>query len=116
MPATPFLPKSFVEPYISMPFLIPPPMWPTISPPTLVFLKLTQNLHIVGVTFAVAIPLIIAAFEIQWVLNTYKLFTLWVSEELKRRREEKRTNMMQHYWPDFLEAKKKEMEQDSDQP
>jgi hypothetical protein len=66
------------------------------------------------VTFAVAIPLVIAAFEIQWVLNTYKLLTLWVSEELKKRREEKRTRNVQHYWPEFLEAKK-EVEQDSDQ-
>jgi hypothetical protein len=67
------------------------------------------------VTFAVAIPLIIAAFEIYWVLNTYKLFTLLVFEELKKRREGKRTNMVQHYWPDFLEAKKKEMEHNSHQ-
>jgi hypothetical protein len=36
-------------------------------------------------------------------------------EELKKRREEKRTRMVQRYWPEFLEAKKKEMEQDSDQ-
>jgi hypothetical protein len=105
MPATPFLPKSFVEPYISMPFLIPPPMWPTIFHPTLEFLKLTQNLHIVGVTFAVAIPLIIAAFKIQWAMNKYKLFKLWVSEKLKDKED--------HYWPDFLDKEK--VEQDSEQ-
>lgn len=73
---------------------------------------LTHNLHTVGVTFAVAIPLIIAAFKIQWAMNTYKLFKLWVSEELKKRREEKRKAKKEHYWPDFLEDNEK-AEQDS---
>jgi len=57
------------------------------------------------VTFAVAIPLIIAAFKIQWVMNKYKLFKLWVSEKLKDKED--------HYWPDFLDKEK--VEQDSEQ-
>ncbi|KAE9382220.1 hypothetical protein N431DRAFT_394088 [Stipitochalara longipes BDJ] len=83
MPPTPFLPKSFVEPFI------------------------------IGVTFAVAIPLIIAAFKIQWAMNTYKLFKLWVSEELKKRREQNRKTKNEHYWPDFLKDNEK-VEQDSE--
>jgi hypothetical protein len=65
------------------------------------------------VTFAVAIPLIIAAFKIQWAMNTYKLFKLWVSEELKKRREEKRKTKKEHYWPDFLKDNEK-VEQNSE--
>jgi hypothetical protein len=63
------------------------------------------------VTFAVAIPLIIAAFKIQWAMNTYKLFKLWVSKELRKRREEKRKTK-ERYWPEFLKDNEK-VEQDS---
>jgi hypothetical protein len=105
MPATPFLPKSFVEPIISTRFLILHQCRRRLSALPSVYLKLTHSLHIVGVTFAVAIPLIIAAFKIQWVMNKYKLFKLWVSEKLKDKED--------HYWPDFLDKEK--VEQDSEQ-
>jgi hypothetical protein len=61
------------------------------------------------VTFAVAIPLIIAAFKIQWAMNKYKFFKLWVSKKL----EEKRKDKKDHYWPEFLDKEKEE--QDSEQ-
>jgi len=73
MPATPFLSESYVKPYI------------------------------IGVTFAVAVPLIIAAFEIQSMQNACKRAWNTVVEKRKDRKERKRMEMgVDDNIPDFL--------------
>jgi hypothetical protein len=102
MPATPFLSESYVKPYIS-------------SSPHTTLIPLISNSHlpprfpiltcacIVGITFAVAVPLIIAAFGIQSIQNTCKRAWTKVGEKRKERKERKRRQMgVDDDIPDFL--------------
>jgi hypothetical protein len=59
----------------------------------------------VGVTFAVAVPLIIAAFKIQSMLNAGKTGWIKLAKEMKKSREGKRKD---DYMPDFLKEKDNE--------
>jgi len=72
-------------------------------PPTAFLSKSYISKYIIGITFAVAVPLILAAFEIQSVFNGWRLLRLNMA---KRKKEKKLRDMKMQDdgMPDFLKG------------